>query len=325
LSAAIPSIVARVWPDVAPAVLSLKGTFGGRVDPQFRRGTASSERLAVAVAANPVAIGVQAVRIAVAVVNRDSVANIGAVKVRWRRRQAVIRVSRVATLLRGWRPCLTVRVPNEQARDLRRRAAKEYLPRNIYQGISTRVFACRDGPLLTAGYRQSVPQRAHGQSSAPLLSSMMPTAMRWPIGVYKVARPTALGSSAQAIGRWGPGTTERLCRTPRPSFGYAATPASPASTGSRPTGSGLTPRRCATSTLTSSARYPRTPSRRSSSHAIAPEPSDSEEEEWRHNDARPVRLRSEAPRLLTFGTTIRISRLRYPSCLSRRAGDLRFL
>src|SRR5215216_4006140 len=78
--------------------MSLKGTFGGRVDPQFRRGTASSERLAVAVAANPVAIGVQAVRIAVAVVNRDSVANVGAVKVRWRRRQAVIRVSRVATL-----------------------------------------------------------------------------------------------------------------------------------------------------------------------------------------------------------------------------------
>ena len=27
----------------------------------------------------------------------------------------------------------------------------------------------------------------------------------------------------------------------------------------------------------------------------------------------------------TFGTTIRISRLRYPSCLSRRARDLRFL
>lgn len=80
----------RMWPgcdpEVAPAVMSLKGTFGGWVDPQFRRGTASSERLAVAVAANPVAIGVQAVRIAVAVVNRDSVANIGAVKIRWRRR-----------------------------------------------------------------------------------------------------------------------------------------------------------------------------------------------------------------------------------------------
>lgn len=28
---------------------------------------------------------------------------------------------------------------------------------------------------------------------------------------------------------------------------------------------------------------------------------------------------------LTFGTTIRISRLRYPSCLSRRVSDLRFL
>jgi hypothetical protein len=28
---------------------------------------------------------------------------------------------------------------------------------------------------------------------------------------------------------------------------------------------------------------------------------------------------------MTFGTTIRISRMHHPSCLSRKGGDLRFL
>jgi hypothetical protein len=134
--------------------MSLKGTFGGRVDPQFRRGTASSERLAVAVAANPVAIGVQAVRIAVAVVNRDSVANIGAVKVRWRRRQAVIRVSRVATLLRGWRRSLS---------------ADFSVHRLAGDAIAIGVHVCRLPVVLVVGtcLLEGPPRRLHRRAILP--------------------------------------------------------------------------------------------------------------------------------------------------------------
>jgi hypothetical protein len=62
-------------------------------------GTCREVFLTVAVAPSSVAIGVQPVWVAVAVVNRDPVANVGAVQVRRRRRQAVIRVGGVAILL----------------------------------------------------------------------------------------------------------------------------------------------------------------------------------------------------------------------------------
>jgi hypothetical protein len=63
-------------------------------------GTCCEVSLTEAVAPNSVAIGVQPVWVAIAVVNRDPVANVGAVQVRRRRRQAVIRVGSVAILLR---------------------------------------------------------------------------------------------------------------------------------------------------------------------------------------------------------------------------------
>ena len=58
--------------------------------------------LPVPVAPVPVAISIQAMWIAVAVVNRNAVANVCAVKVRRGRRQALIRVGRVAVLLGTW-------------------------------------------------------------------------------------------------------------------------------------------------------------------------------------------------------------------------------
>jgi hypothetical protein len=117
------------------------------------------------------------------------------------------------------------------------------------------ALARRDEPLLTAVDRQSVPP-ACPTASRMLRESALSCRLQCAGQSESTRSPArgAPGSSAQAIGRWGPSNIARLCRTPRPSFGYAATPTSPASPGSKPTGSGLTTGRCATSTLTSLAR-----------------------------------------------------------------------